>query len=268
MKIFVAIPAYNCAVQIARLLEEIKNASDFLESIWSINVFDNQSTDNTLLAALSFREYPTLRNRLNVYQNKVNIGLGGTHKVAFHIAKSQQCSHVLIIHGDNQADFKDALEIFSIATKNPCAQVLGSRFKKLSKLQGYSKIRVIGNLVLNLFYSLITKRRISDLGSGLNLFSILEWDLDQVDQFDDEFTFNMDLLLWFVQKRMQFIYHAITWKVEDETSNARALRVGARTFSKGILWYYNRGQRSDGRFARIYNPIKKTNYANHCQRWK
>lgn len=48
---------------------------------------------------------------------------------------------------------------------------MGARFHTKSKLIGYSRFRIFGNIVYNILASIITRRVIYDLGgSGVNLF--------------------------------------------------------------------------------------------------
>jgi len=237
MKILLAIPSYNCEKQIVRVLTSVFEKADLLEKLSEIIVFDNQSTDQTLEVAKSWANEHDTQNKLKVVKNYENYGLGGTHKVAFQYAKINSFSYVLIVHGDNQANPAEATELISLAEgRNETLHILGSRFMGGSRLHGYSLTRRLGNVALNLVYSLLTGRRIYDLGSGLNLFAVNAFDLERILTFDDGFTFNMDLLLDIVKFNQSFKYFPISWKTEDEISNARALSVGIRTLKKILLW--------------------------------
>jgi len=98
MKFILAIPAYNCAPQLGRLLSSI---DDDLAALFSaILVIDNVSSDNTLAVA---RQYKGRIKNLHVFRNKRNYSLGGTHKVAFIYAEKIGATHVAILHGDDQA---------------------------------------------------------------------------------------------------------------------------------------------------------------------
>ena len=42
-----------------------------------------------------------------VVRNRENYNLGGSHKVAFDYAVAQGFTHVIVLHGDDQADIAD-----------------------------------------------------------------------------------------------------------------------------------------------------------------
>jgi glycosyltransferase involved in cell wall biosynthesis len=215
----IAIPAYNCAPQIGRVLDEI--TEDVAARVGEIWVIDNQSTDDTLERALEYRRAGRLPN-LRVFRNRQNNSLGGTHKAAFEHARAAGHTHVVILHGDNQAKSDEVGLLLDFAAAHPETQtVLGSRFSRQSRLQGYDAKRVWGNRVLNSVYSAVALRRLEDLGSGLNLFALRDLDPATYLRFADELTFNYELILDLVARRVRFAYLPITWREEDQVSNAR-----------------------------------------------
>jgi glycosyltransferase involved in cell wall biosynthesis len=236
MKIAVAIPAFNCEAQIGRVLTELDSVLTSNPQIGSVFIIENRSSDNTLQSALQASEKLENRAKIEIYQNPENFGLGGTHKVAFSLCKSRQISHLILLHGDHQATPSDIPALLKCLSANPECNVLGSRFMDLKRLSGYSIVRTLGNLALNFLYSMAAGKKISDLGSGLNIFNIELLDEEIYQQFDNSFTFNMDLLLHFVRARIPICYVPISWSTSDQISNAKALSVGSRTLKKLIYW--------------------------------
>ena len=233
-KILIAIPAYKCAPQITRVLDEIdeKLASRVAE----IAVIDNGSPDNTVEKVLEYKRTGRL-NHLHVYRNIDNYNLGGTHKVAFLKAESEGFTHVLILHGDNQAKSDEGNLLIDFAETNPDQQtVLGSRFSNGSKLHGYDWKRIYGNRILNLIYSVVTLRACKDLGSGLNLFAMRDMDKRTYLEFADKLTFNFELLLDLVKRNVNFAYHPITWREEDQVSNARNWNIFGTALKNLAQW--------------------------------
>lgn len=219
LKILLAIPSYNCANQITRVLSEIDEK--LISRVEKIAVIDNGSNDNTDSIALSYKKDKKL-DKLHVYKNSSNYNLGGTHKVAFLMAEKLGCSHVIILHGDNQAKSDEANMLIDYSLQNPEQQtVLGSRFSKKSTLIGYDRRRILGNQVLNTVYSIFTFKKCSDLGSGLNLFALKDLDKSTYLEFADKLTFNYELLLDLIKRKINFGYVPITWREEDQVSNAR-----------------------------------------------
>jgi glycosyltransferase involved in cell wall biosynthesis len=244
-KILLAIPAYNCEKQLVRTLDEI---DDRLSSrVAEIAVIDNGSPDGTVAAAVAYKKKGRLKN-LHVFQNVNNYNLGGTHKVAFLRAEGLGMSHIIILHGDNQAKSDEAHKLIDYIEAHPDTQtVLGSRFNKASTLQGYDWKRIFGNKVLNATYSLLTLRKCEDLGSGLNIFALRDLDKTTYLEFADKLTFNFELLLDLIKRKVQFTYIPITWREEDQVSNARNFTIAKIALSNLLKW----------RFGHHYQRSKK-----------
>ncbi len=233
-KVLIAIPAYRCEKQITRVLDEID--TKLAARVQEIAVIDNGSPDGTVAAALAYKKSGRLKN-LHVYKNRDNYNLGGTHKVAFLKAQEMGLTHVIILHGDNQAKSDEANLLLDYAEAHSKAQtVLGSRFNKKSTLQGYDWKRIGGNRVLNVIYTVLTGRKCEDLGSGLNLFAMRDLDQNTYLEFADKLTFNFELLLDLIKRKVKFAYHPITWREEDQLSNARNFNVAKIAFINVVQW--------------------------------
>lgn len=245
-KILVAIPSYNCENQIQRVLNEID--TKLLSRVAEIAVIDNGSTDNTVSKALEYKKTKNLGDKFHVYHNVDNFNLGGTHKVAFQKAVKESFTHVIILHGDNQAKSVEANELIDFMEVHPEHQtVLGSRFNRSSTLKGYGNKRIYGNKVLNGIYSIVTLRKLEDLGSGLNLFALSDLDQKTYIQFADKLTFNFELILDLVKRKVNFAYMPITWREEDQVSNARNFNI----FKTALINLF------DWRFRKPVTGLKK-----------
>lgn len=234
LKILVAIPAYKCAPQITRVLDEIDDK--LAARVDEIAVIDNGSPDDTVEKVLEYKKAGRLPH-LHVYRNVDNYNLGGTHKVAFLKAEREGFTHVLILHGDNQAKSDEGNLLIDFAEAHPEQQtVLGSRFSKGSTLHGYDWKRIYGNKALNLIYSIVTMRSCKDLGSGLNLFAMRDMDKRTYLEFADKLTFNFELLLDLVKRKVNFAYYPITWREEDQVSNARNWNIFGTALKNLAQW--------------------------------
>lgn len=239
MKIAIAIPCYNCELQIERVLRELDPILGEQKLIKEVFIIENNSTDKTLSRALEVVTHLKNKELFYIYKNIENIGLGGTHKIAFTLAKQKDFTHLLILHGDHQASIYDVpVLIENIIQKNGIT-TLGSRFLSLKNLSGYSQTRKMGNIILNLIYSIVTREKISDLGSGLNIFRISDFPSEIYQNFDNEFTFNMDILLYIIRKNIEFQYVPIKWSTVDQVSNAKSLKVGFKTLKKLFDWVFS-----------------------------
>lgn len=226
MKILLVIPTFNCANQITNVLNGI--SANLLERLHEVWVVDNRSSDETVIKA---REAIGSRKKIHIKIANVNNSLGGTHKIAFNEAINGGYTHVAILHGDDQANSDDLLPMIEILDNCLEYSILGSRFSRGSKLQGYGKKRIVGNLLLNSIYSLALKRKLVDLGSGLNLFAVNSLMQIKYSQFPNNLAFNYSLLISLVKSKADFIYYPITWREYGQVSNTRNLDI----FWKAIL---------------------------------
>lgn len=243
-KVLIAIPAYRCEQQITRVLDEIDDRLH--ERVDEIAVIDNGSPDGTVQVVLDYKKTGRLP-KLHVYRNVNNYNLGGTHKVAFLKAQRQSLTHVVILHGDNQAKSDEANQLLDYVEQHPETQtVLGSRFNKDSRLQGYDWKRIAGNRVLNMVYSVVTMRKCEDLGSGLNVFAMRDMDQSTYLEFADKLTFNFELLLDLIKRKVNFAYLPITWREEDQVSNARNFNIFKTALVNLFSWRFGINQPKPG----------------------
>lgn len=238
MKTILAIPCYNCEQQIGRVIGELNDG--LIQRLAKILIIDNGSTDGTLSGSRKLAA--GLNEKFGAgfavaVKNRKNFGLGGTHKVAFQFGESVGADYVAILHGDNQAASAELAGLIESARSDPdAAAILGARFHPGSRLRGYSPMRTFGNVALNLVCSLLSLRLVFDLGSGLNLFRLKDLADRRYLQFDDGFTFNIDLLLDYLRKNCRIAYFPITWRETDQVSNIRALPVGWEILVKIVKW--------------------------------
>ena len=143
-KILVFIPTYNCESQIPRVIRQFDKGT--LQKLFTeILVIDNCSQDKTFESARN-----ALNNlseiKINLIQNKENISLGGSHKVAFDYAIKHEFDYVIVLHGDDQGSISDIAPYIRDSSYKKYDSFLGSRFSWRSKLVGYSKFRIFGNI--------------------------------------------------------------------------------------------------------------------------
>lgn len=232
-----AITCYNCEPQLPRVLSKI--TPEIASRMREIMVIDNRSEDETATVAINYTRKGILPN-LHVYRNDDNYSLGGSHKVAFLHAMEEGDTHVIILHGDDQADPADIPALLAEVESGRCTTALGSRFNKGSKLIGYDWKRIFGNRVLNVVYTILTGRHVEDLGSGLNVFAVDDMEPSRFLNFADRLTFNFELLLDLIDRKVQFAYVPITWSEADQVSNARNFNVAWTAFKNLCHWRFRR----------------------------
>ncbi|MCR4691202.1 MAG: glycosyltransferase family 2 protein [Lachnospiraceae bacterium] len=217
-KILLFIPAYNCEKQITRVLSQLDEK--VLSNLEEVLVVDNRSTDRTREEVLSWLSQ-NKSDKISLVMNDENYGLGGSQKMAFQYAVDNGFDYVCMLHGDDQGDIHDFLPVFKsrLYKKHDC--VLGARFMRGSRLQGYSLFRTFGNIVYDFIFAVVTRRRIYDLGSGLNLYSTRMLRDGFYKKFPDNLMFNYAMILASHYYQHDIVFYPVSWREDDQVSNVK-----------------------------------------------
>ncbi|WP_099466987.1 glycosyltransferase family 2 protein [Konateibacter massiliensis] len=217
-RILLFIPGYNCEKQIVRVLGQLDQ--DILQYIDKVIMVNNRSTDGTEEAVKAFiEENPAIP--LALLRNDDNYGLGGSHKVAFDYAMWENFDYVIVLHGDDQGDIHDLKVVLKkkLYQKYDCC--LGARFMNGSKLKGYSAFRTFGNIVYNMLFSIVVQKRIFDLGSGLNMYSVDMLRERFYEKFPDNLMFNYCMIMAADYYKQNIVFFPISWREDDQVSNVK-----------------------------------------------
>lgn len=224
-RILVFVPMYNCALQIPRVIKQLTNPR-VAKLIDGLVCIDNRSTDQTAAAAAAGLEALHQIPHRTLLRNDDNYGLGGSHKVAIEFGRQHGYDFLIVLHGDDQGNIEDLLPYLENGTYLHEDFLMGARFMKGSRLQGYSLLRTNANRAFNLIFSAISRRRLYDLGSGLNLFRLSAFDDDFQKRFADDLTFNYYLILVVAARSFRLRFFPLTWREQDQVSNAKLSRMG------------------------------------------
>ena len=236
-KILLFIPCYNCEKQITRVLAQL--TPEVLQYLSRVLIVNNRSTDHTEERAAEYlKAHPSIPATL--VRNDENYGLGGSHKVAFSYAMEGGYDHVIVLHGDDQGSIADLVPYLKDGSYEKYDSYLGSRFAKGSKLCNYSKFRIFGNHVFNVVVSAATGRHLTDLGSGLNLYRTDYLKSRFYMDFPDTLTFNVYMLLYGVYSKSDFAFFPLTWREEDQISNAKFFRQAREILSLVLRYVFRR----------------------------
>ena len=219
-KMLLFIPAYNCETQIERVLDQLNHkVLSYFEEVLVVN---NRSTDHTEEVVLNYlAKKPNMPVKL--MRNDENYGLGGSQKMAFDYALQNNYDYVCMLHGDDQGNIKDFLPMFEKEIYRRYDCVLGARFMRGSKLKGYSKFRTFGNYIYNFIFAFITKQRVFDLGSGLNLYSTQMLKNRFYHKFPDNLMFNYLMILASQYYQHKIVFYPVSWREEDQVSNVKMM---------------------------------------------
>jgi len=232
-KILLFIPAYNCEKQIVRVLDQLTPA--VMAFITKVIVVNNRSTDGTEDAVIDYcRAHSSLP--VTLLRNKENYGLGGSHKVAFNYAIEHGYDYVIVLHGDDQGRIDDFLEVLAKGyyKKHDC--ILGARFMRGSKLCGYSKFRTFGNIVYDFLFAFVIGKRVYDLGSGLNMYSVKMLENKFYLKFPDNLMFNYCMIMASEYYNHDIKFYPISWREDDQVSNVKMANQAIKVLS--MLWDY------------------------------
>lgn len=235
-RILLFIPAYNCEKQITRVLSQLDwEVMSYIEEVIVVN---NRSTDGTEEAVIGFMEnHPDMPIKL--LRNHDNYGLGGSHKVAFNYAVKNGFDYVIVLHGDDQGSIEDFIPVLQkrYYEKHDC--ILGARFMRGSRLEGYSTFRTFGNIVYNFLFAAVLRKRIYDLGAGLNMYSVEMLKSGYYEKFGDNLMFNCHMLYATRYYRQDIRFFPISWREDDQVSNVRMLSQSVKTLKSLFKFMVN-----------------------------
>lgn len=220
-RVLLFIPAYNCERQITRVLEQLDD--EVLKYISEIIVVNNCSSDETEKMAVSYLERKPDLPAL-IIRNCQNYGLGGSHKVAFKYALEGEFDYLMVLHGDDQGNIRDILPYLRNDLAWDYDSFLGSRFEPGAQLVNYSLTRIWGNHIFNLMITILLKKKISDLGSGLNMYKVSYLKKTFYNSFPDDLTFNVYMLIYGIYSKSHFAFFPISWREDDQISNAKLMK--------------------------------------------
>ena len=152
MRIWVIVPAYNEALYLPKLLNDIKKAGLF------VLVIDDGSIDTTYEAAQGIADV--------VLRNPKNMGKGkALHAAIAYLLEHEAFDYVITMDGDGQHSPGD-LKQFIAAANNEESFVVGTR---MGDPQGMPLVRVITNIVMSRIVSNIARQNIPDSQCGYRL---------------------------------------------------------------------------------------------------
>ncbi len=255
-KILLFIPMYNCEKQIPRVLAQLGGeAARYLSGVIVVN---NRSTDKSEQAVIAALESAPPPVPVQLLRNDDNYNLGGSHKVAFRYAAAHGYDYLIVFHGDDQGRLDDLLPVLKSGAYRDFDAVLGSRFMRASVTPGYSAGRKLGNYVFNALFSAMTLRRVRDIGSGLNLYRANVFADGAYLRFYDNLIFNCHSLLYLFHQKRRVTFFPISWREEDQVSNAKPLKQAWQIFRMLLAYVFDR----KGLFSREYRskPVERYSY--------
>ncbi|MEA5050208.1 MAG: glycosyltransferase family 2 protein [Oscillospiraceae bacterium] len=237
-RILLFIPMYNCEKQIPRVLAQLQGGA--ARYITAAIVVNNRSTDASEQAVTDYLRAHALPVPVSLLRNDDNYNLGGSHKVAIQYALDNGYDYLIVFHGDDQGRLDDFLPLLESGEYRACDAVLGSRFMRGSVTPGYSAGRRLGNHVFNALFSVMTLRRVRDIGAGLNLYRTAVFADGVHLRFYDSLIFNCQSLLYLYDRKRRVRFCPISWREEDQISNAKPFRQARQIFRMLLRYVFAR----------------------------
>ena len=236
-RVLLFIPLYNCAPQIPRVIAQL--TPEVRSLLAEVIVVNNRSTDDGEAAAIqalgALNDLPA-----KVLRNDDNYGLGGSHKVAFDYALANGFDHLIVLHGDDQGSIADVAPLLRAGAHRDLDCLLGARFAPGSKLAGYSPLRTFGNHVFNALYSIVSGKRIHDLGSGLNVYRVAALADRTYLRHANDLTFNYHMILHSIAAGHRIRFFPLEWREDDQVSNVKLVRQAMRVLMIPLTYAFRR----------------------------
>lgn len=167
MTIAIYIPAYNTENQVASVLRRIP--AEFLARTAEIVMVDNASTDRTAEAAAEAARELGLTN-FTLIRNPVNVGYGGSQKVAYRHCIARGHEVVVMLHADGQYAPELLDRVVGPVERNEADLCFGSRLAGDALAGNMPLHRFLGNKFLTGIANLVLGWRLTEFHSGYRAY--------------------------------------------------------------------------------------------------
>ncbi len=168
MKNLVVIPTYNEADNILLLLSEV-----LLLDV-DVLVVDDNSPDGTQKLIL---EHDLFGKRIFILQRETKLGLGSAYREGFQWGIENKYHNMIQMDADFSHQVSDLKKL--IDEKKDSDVVIGSRYIKSGKIDGWSNNRYLLSLFANKYSRFLTFSKIHDMTSGFRIYTLNA--LNQID---------------------------------------------------------------------------------------
>ena len=221
-KVVVILPAYNAALTLQKIVEELPN-----DLVDEVILTDDASTDNTVEVA----------NKLGIRHivcHEKNLGYGANQKTCYSKALELHADIIVMLHPDYQYTPKLIPSMAYIIANDIYPVVLGSRILGGGALKGGMPLyKYIGNRFLTFFQNVMTGAKLSEYHTGYRAFSadVLK-NIDFMKNSND-FVFDNEILSQIIYANYNIAEITCPTKYFKEASSI-SLKNGIR-YSLGVL---------------------------------
>jgi len=183
-KIVVVKPAYNAAKTLKQTYDELPH--DIIDEVVLV---DDHSRDETASVARDV-------GIKHVIRHDINKGYGANQKTCYKYALELGADIVIMVHPDYQYTPKLCTAMASLISTGVYECVLGSRILGTGALKGGMPVyKYIANRILTSFQNILLPYKLSEYHSGYRAFSSHLLNQLPLDENDDDFIFDNQMLL-------------------------------------------------------------------------
>ncbi len=240
-KVVVILPAYNAALTLQQIVEELPN-----DLVDEVILTDDASTDNTVEVA----------NKLGIKHivcHEKNLGYGANQKTCYSKALELQADIIIMLHPDYQYTPKLIPSMAYIIANDVYPVVLGSRILGGGALKGGMPLyKYIGNRLLTFFQNLMTGAKLSEYHTGYRAFAAEV--LRNIDfmKNSDSFVFDNEMLSQIIYAKYNIAEITCPTKYFKEASSI--------SFRNGILYSLGVLRVSIQHFLQLNNIMSFNHY--------
>ncbi|MBD1173018.1 glycosyltransferase [Pelagibacterales bacterium SAG-MED03] len=234
MKPCVFILCYNSRKNIPNCFKEIKKIYKKTKKIYFV---DNCSTDNTIELIKTYKNKFKINN-LFIIKNKKNLGMGGSWKNCLSFIYQKKIKLAFFAHSSGKGKIDNiVINFLKVLKKNPKQEIIfASRFHKKSKLQNYSKTKIIGNKFFNFMTWVTTGYKFGDSGCGIISINNINIKKLNYTSFVNDAQFNPQLNISFMKNNFQIKEIPISWSSGKVGSHVNVLKYSIKLLK--LLTYY------------------------------
>lgn len=234
-RIAILIVAYNAASTLASVLDRIP--VDYRSYISEVVISDDSSTDATYLVGLGYKQLST-DLPITVLKTERNLGYGGNQKVGYKWVIENDFDLVVLLHGDGQY----APELLPQMTKPLIEEnydaVFGSRMMepKAARRGGMPLYKYMGNKILTKVENQLLGTSLTEFHSGYRAYTIEALRKLDFESYSDEFNFDTEIIIDFIDKNMKIKEIPIPTYYGDEICYVNGMRY-ARQVVGNVISY-------------------------------
>ena len=225
MKNLVVIPTYNEADNILLLLSEV-----LLLDV-DVLVVDDNSPDGTQKLIL---EHDLFGKRIFILQRETKLGLGSAYREGFQWGIENKYHNMIQMDADFSHQVSDLKKL--IDEKKDSDVVIGSRYIKSGKIDGWSNNRYLLSLFANKYSRFLTFSKIHDMTSGFRIYTLNA--LNQIDfksTKSNGYAFQIEMTVLSLIAKLNIVEIPITFNERREGSSKMSLGIVIEAFPKVIL---------------------------------